>query len=211
MAISKGTNKRMRGKIGNTVTYQLKTQTVTRSIGRTTKKPTKKQLPALQKVRMITALLKPVKDFIRIGFAEAARGTKWSAYNIATSVNNLNAIIGEGTNLEINWPAVVFTRGEMPVAEDITVKPVGDELEFSWDPKILSREMKDSDRIMVMAYCPVKKSATFLYDGKKRYEGVERLTPTRYSKKVVVHTYAAFISADRKSISNTIYTGQFLV
>jgi len=210
MATLKGTNKPMRGKVGNTVTYQLKTQTVTRSIGRTTKKPTKKQLTGRKKVSMITALLKPVKDFIRVGFAEAARGTKWSAYNIATSVNNLNAIIGEGTDLEINWPAVVFTGGKMPVEENITVQVIGDELEFSWDPQMTLRGMKDSDRVMVMAYCPAKKSATFLYDGNKRYEGKERLPLTRYSKKVVIHTYAAFISADRKSISNTLYTGQFL-
>jgi hypothetical protein len=210
MATLKGTSKRMRGKVGNTVTYQLKTQTVTRSIGRTTKKPTKKQLPARQKFRMITALLKPVKDFIRVGFAEEAQGTKWSAYNIATSENNLNAIIGEGTNLEINWPAVVFSRGKMPVTENITVQLVDDQLEFSWNPQTLLRGMKDSDRIMVMAYCPAKKSASFIFDGNRRFEGTERLTVNTYSKKVVVHTYAAFISADRKKISNTVYTGQFL-
>ena len=210
MATSKGTNRSMGGKVGNTVTYQLKKQTVTRSIGRITKNATAQQMPVRQKIRIITALLKPVKDFVRIGFAEAANGTKWSAYNIASSVNNLNAIIGEGANLEINWPAVVFTKGKMPVAEDVTVQLIGDELEFSWNPQLIQRGMKDSDRVMVMAYCPAKKSASFLFDGNRRFQGKERLPVTRYSKKVVVHTYAAFISADRKRISNTFYTGQFL-
>jgi len=32
----------------------------------------------------------------------------------------------------------------------------------------------------------------------------------KYHEKVTVHTYLAFIAANKKSISTTIYTGEFL-
>jgi len=210
MATSKGENKNLKGKIGNTTTYVLKTQSVTRSIGKSKKKPTKKQLPVRLKVRMITALLKPVKEFIRIGFEDAALNTKWSAYNIATSVNNRKAITGQYPRFEIDWTQVEFSQGDMPVLEDVSVQVVEGEMEFRWNPETMLSGMKDSDRVMVLAYCPEKKSAAYTVDGEKRYKGKERLDFTVYRKKVILHTYIAFIAANRKSISNTVYVGEIL-
>jgi len=210
MAILKGKNKTVQGKIGDTTTYKLKTQSVTRSISKTKKKATKKQLPVRLKVRMITALLKPVKEFIRIGFKNAASGTKWSAYNIATSVNNKTAIKGEYPDFEIDWAKVAFSQGNIPVLEDVSVQVVDGELEFSWNAERMLQGMKDSDRVMVLAYCPEKKSAAYTVDGEKRYKGKERLDFTQYRKKVILHTYVAFIAANGKGISNTVYTGEIL-
>ena len=210
MATSKGEKKNLKGKLGNTTTYTLKKQAVTRTIGITKKKPTKKQVAVRYKVRMITALLKPVKPFIRIGFGNAACDTTKSAYNIATSVNNRNAIKGEYPDLEIDWAKVAFTQGNMPVLEDVTVQVVDGELEFTWDPKNMHKGMKDSDRIMVLVYCPEKMNATYIVDGEKRYKGKERLYFMRYPKKVTLQTYVAFIGANNKSISNTFYTGEIV-
>ena len=210
MATSKKKNGEFKGKIGNTVTYELNGQLVKRTIGKNTKEPSVMQLAARQMIALINGLLRPVKVLIRIGFELEVKDTFLSANNKAVSENMLNAIKGSYPDQEIDFTKVVFSKGKMPVNTEIDVSVTETGLAFAWDPAFLLKGMHPNDRVLLIAYCPEKKYAFYETDGARRKEGKEHLPLMKYHEKVTVHTYLGFIAANKKSISTTIYTGEFL-
>lgn len=198
------------GKIGKTVSYWLKGQWVTRTIGINTKKATVLQFAIRQITRLIANLLRPVKNFIKIGFALEAENTTMYPYNKAVSENYFNAIKGEYPNIEIDYPKAVFSKGKMPVNTEASTELGPEGITFKWDSKIMLRGMHPNDRVMMLAYCPEKKYAFFDPDGARRQEGSDFLRMVKYPEPVIVHTYIAFIAANKRGISTTYYTGEFL-
>ena len=208
MAVRKNGDNFPSGKMGNINTYLLKTQIISRVIGKTNKPATVPQLVCRQKFDVLGHFLKPVKPFINVGFDLVTRGTKWSPINKATSVNYSNAIKGEFPHQEIDYSKAILTMGNMPSVENVDVQVVDGGLEFSWDPNWKIGNMLSSDRVMLLAYCPAKCTAFFILDGEKRSKGKEQLEILPSQDKVNLHTYLAFIAADRKRISTSIYTGE---
>ena len=68
--------------------------------------------------------------------------------------------------------------------------------------------MKGSDRVMLMAYLPNENRTISLIGGAERLEGVEHLVIPECGEGIHMETYVSFISADYKTISNSVYTGQ---
>ena len=210
MAIRKNGDDFSSGKLGGINTYKLKTQIISRGITKTNKPPTVKQLINRQKFDVLGHFVKPVQPFINIGFDLVTRGTKHSPINKAISINYHNAIKGEFPDQEIDFTKATFSMGSMPVLEQVTVQIVNGGLEFSWDPDWKTGSMLSSDRVMLLAYCPANGTANFVLDGEKRSKGKDYLEILPSQDKVILHTYLAFIAANRKSISTTIYTGEIL-
>jgi len=210
MARAKKGTENFRGKLGNTVTYDLNGQIVKRTIGVNTKPATNAQLMGRQKVSLITELLRPVKEFLRTGFALATKGSLQSPYNLATSINMLHAIKGTYPNQEIDYSKVIFSYGSMPVTPDVQVKATDAGLEFSWDKDYLEKGMKWNDSILMMAYIPEKRDAYFQLNGSRRNIGTDFLGLPKLNKKVHLEVYSSFISANRESISNSRYLGNIL-
>lgn len=210
MAILKKNDSGFRGKIGNTVVYELKGQIIQREIGEYTDNPTVKQLESRQITGMVSTMLKRVNDFVDIGFELEARGTILNPNNIASSINRSRIIKGNYPNLEIDYSLAVFSRGTLPVNAQIKVSPTSYGLEFSWDTALIIRGMKATDQIMVIAYCPEKEAAFMQLDGARRKDGNELISLPRYRESITLHTYISFISSDRKKISDSLFTGSFL-
>lgn len=198
------------GKIGKTVTYDLKGQLVRRQIGEITKPPTALQLINRQKMAIVTQFLKPVKEFVRIGFELETKGKTFSPYNKATSLNRLNSIKGVYPNLEIDFTKAIFSKGRIPAFEDVKVTLTDIGLKLTWENDLQFWDVEPNDHLMLIAYCPEKKQAFCQLDGAKRKAGKEELSLPRYHEKVVVHVYTAFISSDHKSISNSVYHGEVI-
>ena len=212
MAILKTeSNKGFIGRVGNTVTYVLNGQIVKRTIGKRTEKPTILQLSARQKTTLIARFLNSVKEYMTVGFEfEARQIQKKNAHNIATSYNWLNAITGVYPDQEIDYAKVLLSRGKIPVTDRINVTVVDHKLEFIWDTACPATLMKDSDRVMLLAYSPEENSALCLIGGAERLEGSEHLVIPENKRSLKFETYVSFISADYKSISNSVYTGQLI-
>lgn len=210
MATSKRRNDNLRGKLGRTVSYPLNGQLVTREIGLITKPPTIPQLIVRQRTEIIAALLKPVKEFVEVGFELETRKTLLNPYNMATSVNRLNAIVGDYPNQQVDFTKASFSKGRIPVNKQIQVSVTDIGLKFSWDPEFILPGMQAKDRVMLIAYCPEKASAFCQLDGAKRKEGTEQISIPRYHEQILIHTYLSFIASDRKSISSSVYTGKLL-
>jgi len=210
MAILKvESNRGFIGRVGNTVTYLLNGQIVKRTIGKSSKEATIPQLSARQKTKIITGFLNPVKEFINIGFEfEARLVQKHSAYNIATSYNWLNALTGEYPDQQIDFSKVLLSRGKMPSTNNIDVKFQGNKISFKWDETIVNEGMKESDRVMLLAYLPKENRAVSLIGGAERLEGGEYLIIPECKEGIHIETYVSFVSADYKSISDSVYTGQ---
>lgn len=203
-------NKGFIGRVGNSVIYVLNGQIVKRTIGKSSKKPTIPQLSARQKTTLIARFLNPVKEYINVGFEfEARQMQKKCPYNIATSYNWLNAITGIYPNQEIDYAKILLSSGKMPVTNKISVKVVDNKLEFLWDTACPTELMKDSDRVMLVAYSAQENSALCLIGGAERLEGSTHLVIPENKRSMKFETYVSFISADYKSISNSVYTGQF--
>ena len=75
-------------------------------------------------------------------------------------------------------------------------------LQFTWNPNFILRGMSSVDKVMLLAYCPAKNDAYYIVDGEKRLKGKDILELDPFVKNILVHTYVAFISPDRKNISN---------
>jgi hypothetical protein len=212
MAILKvESNRGFIGRVGNTVTYLLNGQIVKRTIGKSSKEATIPQLSARQKTKIITGFLNPVKEFINIGFEfEARLVQKKSAYNIATSYNWLNAITGEYPDQKIDFSKVLLSRGKMPATNNIEVKFADNRITFKWDETIVNERMKGSDRVMLLAYIPQENRAVSLIGGAERLEGGEHLVIPECYDGIHIETYVSFVSADYKSISNSVHCGSFI-
>ena len=96
----------------------------------------------------------------------------------------------------------------MPVTNNIEAKVIGNRIEFTWDNTIITEKMKGSDRVMLLAYLPKENRAISLIGGAERLEGGEHLILPEFNEGVYMETYVSFISADYKSISNSVYTGK---
>ncbi|HEY0176822.1 MAG TPA: DUF6266 family protein, partial [Pedobacter sp.] len=80
MATRKKGGDGFKGKLGDTVVYSLNGQDVKRSIGLITKDPSKLQKENRTSMRTVTDFLKPVLNFIRIGFELETKGTLLNAH-----------------------------------------------------------------------------------------------------------------------------------
>ena len=210
MARAKNGGKFTTGKINDKVGYLLNGQWVERGIGKWKNPPTDKQKPNLEITGIINNLLKPVMPYIRIGFREFVRNTTWHQHNAACSINRSNAINTESPNLEVDFTKAVFSQGDMPIVDEVNVNVVEEGIEFSWNPDYIVEGMQLSDQAMLLAYCPEKEYAFYQLYGERRIAGKDVLKMQRYSTQVTIHTYLTFISADGKSITTSIYTGEYL-
>lgn len=209
MATAKKVADSFRGRLGDTVIYELNGQLIKRRIGKQKNNPSKAQLAVRAGTTLVANLLKPLKPFINAGFELETKNTTLNPYNKATSLNKLNAIKGVYPNQEIDYTKVILSKGEMPVYEFVNVERTKDGLVFTWDTSEKIIGTKPTDRIMVVAYCPEKNFAVYSIDNVRRNEGTEIVKLPKYKDPYTVYVYSAFVSADKKAISNSIYLGNF--
>ncbi|MBB6500544.1 DUF6266 family protein [Pedobacter cryoconitis] len=211
MAIfSKGSNDGFTGRIGNTVTYWRYGKLVKRTIGLRTDVPTVPVLRSRQVTALTTALLKPVKSFIAVGFELEGKLELKSYYTVATSYNRLNAISGTYPEQRIDFTKVLFSRGKMPVTPNISVRRTEEGLIFNWDASFTEVGVNGNDQVMLMAYAPGSSGTVFQLNAGRRSEGEASLSIRKRRKPLLLETYISFISENRKRVSNSIYAGQVI-
>lgn len=197
------------GKVADTVTYILNGELVTRSIGVTNKKPTKPQLTFRQKTRVLNAFLKKIAGFVSVGFElEGLRENK-RAYALAFGYNLINAFKGTYPKMSIDFTKVKLTAGDMPLVSGVTVEVGTEGFKFSWNPESESLGIHWTDQVMLMAYFPKLKKAMYITAGANRDLGNCLLPLYGTDHGYKAETYISFVSNDRRSISNSIYTGQW--
>ena len=158
------------------------------------------------KFALVLRFLQPNLNFVKIGYKNYA--VKKSQFNSAMSYLLNNAIIGVSPNFEIDYSLALLSRGNLSTA----LNPVFDlstpgQVEFSWDDNSTDGNANATDKVMVVAYNPLKGESIYLTVGAIRTDLSQSLVlPNSYSGEEV-HLFISFMSADETQLSNSTYIG----
>ncbi|RZM30414.1 MAG: hypothetical protein EOO88_00920 [Pedobacter sp.] len=210
MAISKnGPLGATSGKIGNLVYYECMGQERVRTVGYNLHPPTTAQLASRAEISVTSRFLKPALEFINTGFAAKAAAELRLTYNLAMSYNKLNALTGVYPNCSIDYEKALLSQGDLQTAQNPSVALTANGLQFSWftAPDMAWPEL--SDQVMLLAYFPGSRKVSFALYGPERIQGTAFLALGTPMLDQYMETYISFISADRKQVSDSVYTGSF--
>lgn len=196
-----------RGKVGNLVYYIRNGKPIVRKVGRTGKPRTDLQLANEQRMKVTNIFCKAVKPFINYGFAQLVAGKDLNQTNVAVSYIKKNAIGGEYPDFSIDYSKVLLSEGPLLQADEVQVEIVDEGLKFSWyvDPEL--RWPDNADQAMLLAYFPGEPKAVYQLFGAARKTGTAVLEISEPMQADYMETYIAFISADRKQVSTSVYAG----
>jgi hypothetical protein len=195
------------GKVGTAVGSSWKKLNVLRSNPpRRRKGPaTSLQLEQQAKFALMTNFLLPLTDLLNQTYNKSA-ASRMSGFNKAFSVNN-EAITGVFPAFAVDFPKVLLSKGSLPNAgSPAAVSTVAGKLVFSWLDNSGTNSALSSDLAFVAAYNEELKHWIFLQKAAARNAAGYTLDVTPFSGKPV-QTYLGFMSADRKKVATSWYTG----
>ena len=194
------------GRWGDYVTYYRLGKLTTRRVSKPTKF-TDAQLSNQMGTALITFLLGPVQDFVKVSMKNSPKDPGWSAYNLASSVNKLGAITGSYPNKAVDFKKVILSIGDIPAPLNPKVSLTDNKISFTWEADLDTEGCDENDQIMCVAYLPETLQAFKIFHGAYRTEERQIVPLPAYSGKMAIETYLCFTSADRERVSNSVYTG----
>lgn len=197
------------GRLGNLVYYMLNGKNVSRSIGESTDPSTPAQKKSRLETSMSSAFFSRTLDFLRTGFGIEAAKARDNAFNMAVKCNKKKMFKGTYPDLQIAYDQVMVSTGTLKSASNWQVSPGADGLYYSWETHPEMPWPEATDQVMMLAYFPVKEKVYFKLFGNNRLAGNDVLEIPPSLQHAYMETYVAFISADRKQVSDSIYTGNF--
>lgn len=198
-----------RGKIGNLVFYVVNGKQRVRSLGINSKPATTAQLQNRQEMGIVIDFLKPLKEFVTVGFGQKAKGKSATPYNFAVSYNRKHAVAGTYPDASIAYDKVLVTEGSWRTADDPLVVLTGSSLHFSWSCTSSIPWPAPYDQVILLAYFPKLEKTVYLLYGARRSSCEDQLALTPDLVEEYMEVYISFISADRKKIANSTYLGSF--
>lgn len=167
--------------------------------------PTAGELANRKKWALSQQWLKPVQDFVRIGFK--GYSPKSEGFIAAKSYILKNAITGEGETLAIDPARVKLSWGDLPLHNNLQMTGLkGKQIQFTWDPKFIDDISHEGDQIMMLAYNVEKDKVVDDLYGRARAHGSDMLN-LNTSKTGTFHIYVAFVAHDRSRQSESVYMG----
>lgn len=101
------------GKVGTVVGSSWKGISYMKSLPKASSKaPTALQIDQRLKFALISSFLKPIKSITNIGYGSVTGNV--TPANAVASYHLNNAIVGSSPNFQIDYPMVMFSRGELP-------------------------------------------------------------------------------------------------
>ena len=161
-------------------------------------------------MQVLSPFFNLISPYLAIGFELSAIINENSANNSAKSYNLVNAITGEYPNQEIDYNKVRLTEGTLPVAENAEVISVPEGFKFTWTYDDLNPLAAPDDKTMLLAYFPDENTRFYMISGVERKQCQQVLQIDEIMRGQEAETYISFITDNRKSISNSVYTGKKL-
>jgi hypothetical protein len=199
------------GKVGTVVGSSWNGIDYMRSLPRPSgKAPTNAQLIQRVKLALATGFLRPISSLVNIGFKSLA--VKQTGFNVATSQIISEAITGTYPDFLIDYSKVLISKGNLTGPWNaVASSPAPSVLNIIWTDNTGSGTAKDTDKAVLLVYNPVQSQYVFTLDGADRLESADSLAlPADFSGDTV-EVWIAFISADKKTISTSIYAGNVVV
>ena len=207
--IKKGILGGFSGKVGTVVGASWKGIDYIRSLPASVRNPrTPGQVNQRNKFATVIKFLSKINPVIKVGFKDYT--AKQTATNAAMSYNMLNAVKDEVGNIELDYPNVMVSRGELyrPKSGEVTLAE--SEITVSWDSEFAGNGAL-TDMSMILLYNSTKNEAIFENNASDRAEGVIVLTFPENWNGDTVHSYVSFVSKDGKLVSDSLYLGQVAI
>lgn len=158
------------------------------------------------KFALVLRFLQPNLNFVKIGYKNYA--VKKSQFNSAMSYILNNAITGISPDFVIDYSLALLSRGNLSPA----LNPVFDlttpgQVQFSWDDNSTDGNANATDKVMVVAYNPIKGESIYLTEGATRADLSQTVVlPNSYTGDEL-QMFISFMSADETQLSNSAYIG----
>jgi hypothetical protein len=206
--ISQGILGGLSGKVGNVIGGSWKGIDYLRIKPSSVANPrTEGQVNQRNKFTATLEFLQPNKEFINVGYKSFA--IKKTAFNAAMSEILANGITGDAPNFEVDYPNALLSKGNLagvlnPTFDDSTPG----QLTLGWSDNSSLVNASSQDQLFVCIYNPAKKESVIKYGTSRLMTSQILAIPSAYAGDTV-HVYFAFVSSDKKQVSNSSYVGSF--
>ena len=150
--------------------------------------------------------LKPITDFVRVGFKGYT--PTWEGFVAAKSHLMKNAMEGTGSEATIDPAKVKVSYGDLALQPDIAVKLIeGNKLLVTWNPEYNYNGVDGvdpDDQVMILAYDIEQAEYNDTTTGQFRHIGSHTLQVDPGHN---YHIYVAFNAHDRSRQSDSVYLG----
>lgn len=194
------------GKVGTVVGSSWKGISYMRSLPKSSgKAPSQPQIDQRLKFGLVTSFLRPIKTLTNIGYRVVSGNL--TPYNAAVSYHLSEAVIGVGQSFEIDYPKVIFSRGELPgvVMPTITAGAAGT-VNLNWVDNSAANLAQPTDKAVVLLYNSITKEFVFSDTATRVATTEEVLLPPGFVDETL-HCWMAFFAADDKQVSTSVYLG----
>jgi len=209
--INQGISGGFSGKVGtvtggnwNGVDYMRSNESVSKNSNSTA------QLNQRARLTTVVQFLRPLKEFLRIGFKN--RASKLSAFNAATSYNLEHALAGSFPDYRIDYSNVRISQGKLPGAlNPAAVACPSGEIRFTWENNSSAIDAMADDHAVVVIYNQTRKSVLSFTGGSTRLGGSQSVTlPASFSGDEV-HCYISFQNVSQTVISDSRFVCSLIV
>ncbi len=202
--LKNGPNGGFSGKAGSFIGYKLNGQDIIRGIPRKRKKkPGKLEQANRDKFAQMQAWLKPLLDFLRVGFKGYA--PTFQGFVAAKSYNSKHAFRQNEDGTSYIDPALALVSfGAITLPQTMSMERKGDEIVIKWSA---DGNYDAIDVAMVLAYIPETGEVEYDMVAAKRHAGTALLPMPYKSEGHEVHVYIAFVAYDHSVKSNSYYLG----
>ena len=198
------------GKVGTVVGSSWNGVDYMRSLPRpSSKAPTDLQMIQRAKLGMAAGFLRPISALVNIGYKSLA--VKKTGYNVATAQVIAEAIIGDYPALEIDYPNVLISKGNLTSPWNPVATSAGGNLVVNWQDNSTSGTAKPTDKAVMLVYNPEQSQFVFTLDGDERNLGTDTMILPANFAGDTVHVWMAFYAADKKTISTSLYAGEVVI
>ena len=199
------------GKVGTVVGSSWRGIDVIRSLPKKSKRtPSAEQAIQRLKFGLIINFLSPITILLRDYYG--SNPNQRTRINNAVSYHIQEAITGINPDFTIDYPRVIFSKGELQPLMNLAATPqAGGDLEFVWTDNSGEGEALTTDMIVIVAY----------NDSKKAFE-TRQLTASRSAMAYTmsfpnswvgntVECWTSVVSANKKLWGSTIYMGAIVL
>jgi len=195
------------GKVGTVVGVIRGDACIIRSIPKKRTHFTTNELKNQKKLGMVQAYLHPIKDLLKVGFANYY--TKTGGFRAALAYTRREVLVQDADgNFDIDPTLFKISGGVLPPATNPAMVWNDPELLINWDISTLNYE-EEADQLMVLVYDPLHKIATTrIFNGAFRKDGALKIELDAHFSTVEFHVYIGFVAANRSAQSDSQYLGK---
>lgn len=158
------------------------------------------------KFALVTGFLKPIKQIANIGYQSVSGNL--SPFNAIVSYHLNNAVTGTSPDFTIDYPKVVFSRGELPGASSPQLNAVaGNSIAINWQDNSEANLASGNDKAVLLVYNG-NKGEFIIDDFAVREDAQQTLDLSTSYVGDTVKVWMAFFAADGKLASTSIYLGE---